>query len=51
MNYTKPLVYTIIDEELSCMIAADACSYNYGCGTNCNCGGNHCPQNSGGNKK
>ncbi len=47
MRYTKPLVYTMSDEELSSMIAADACSA-YSCGQNCCCGGNHCPGNSGG---
>lgn len=46
MKYNKPVVYMLSDEELANMIAADACSV-YSCGTNCNCGGNHCPQNSG----
>lgn len=46
MKYTRPLVYTMSDDELAELIVADACS-SYSCNTNCNCGGNHCPMNSG----
>lgn len=46
MKYTKPLLYTMSDDELAEFIVAGACS-TYGCYINCNCGGSHNPPKKG----